>query len=278
VIDLHLHTTASDGSSAPEELVAQCVAAGVTAMAVTDHDTVGGVAMAAGAAVSAGVTFLPGIEITALHDGQDVHILGYGFDVADAGLGTFLVAQREDRRRRLLEMADLLADLGVVIDTTPFQPGTTASQKALGRPAIARAIVATGHAKDISDAFDKFLSPGRPAFVSRIGASPREVFGLVRRAGGLSSVAHPIKIGNDALVREFLADGAEAIEVYHTDQDQAAADRYRAMAREIGVLVTGGSDFHGAASGRTSGLGRVGLPREDFDRLIERLGGVSAGG
>jgi hypothetical protein len=276
VIDLHLHTTASDGSSSPEALVAECVAAGVTTMAVTDHDTVGGLPAAASAAIAAGLVFLPGIEITALHEGKDVHILGYGFDVSDEDLASFLVAQREDRRRRLLEMAERLEGIGVPVDTTPFLPGRTASQQALGRPALARAIVQTGHARDISDAFDRFLSPGRPAFVSRIGASPRDVFALVQRAGGISSVAHPIKIGDDELVRAFVEDGADAIEVYHADQGAAATDRYREMARQAGALATGGSDYHGTGSGRASGLGRFGLPAGDFERLVERLRGTSA--
>jgi hypothetical protein len=171
-------------------------------------------------------------------------------------------------------MAGKLATLGVFVDTDPYQPGAAVNQKALGRPALARAIVHSGHAKDISDAFDRFLSPGRPAFVSRIGASPRDVFGLIRRAGGVSSVAHPIKIGDDDLVRAFIGegpDGADAIEVFHSDQGVAATERYRAMATVAGVLVTGGSDYHGAGSGRVSALGRIGLPPADFDRLVDRM-------
>jgi hypothetical protein len=278
LIDLHLHTTASDGSSSPEGLVAECLRAGVTTMAVTDHDTVGGVAAATAAATAAGLSCVPGIEITALHDGLDVHLLGYGFDPADEGLATFLVTQREDRRRRLLEMAEKLATLGVFVDTDPFQPGaSTSNQKALGRPTLARAIVHSGHAKDISDAFDRFLSPGRPAFVSRIGANPRDVFTLIQRAGGVASIAHPTKVGDDDLVRAFVADGADAIEVYHPDHDAAAVARYQAIANAAGLLVTGGSDYHGAGSGRASSLGRVHLPAADFDRLRGRMRWSPAG-
>jgi predicted metal-dependent phosphoesterase TrpH len=268
VIDLHLHTTASDGSASPEDLVAECVRAGVTTLAVTDHDTVGGVSATIAAASQAGLLCLPGIEITALHEGLDVHILGYGFDVHDADLRTFLVTQREDRRRRLLEMAAKLETLGVQVDTAPFAGGEASeNQKALGRPAMARAIVHAGHATDIADAFDRFLSPGRPAFVSRIGAAPAEVCALIRRAGGVSSIAHPVKIGDDEVVRAFVEAGADAIEVYHPDQGAAATARYQALAAAMGRLVSGGSDFHGAGSGRTSALGQVGLPRPDFDRL-----------
>lgn len=279
MIDLHLHTTASDGVSTPEDLVAECQRAGVTTMAVTDHDTVGGIAAATAAARAAGLTCIPGIEITALHDGIDVHLLGYGFDPADAGLEAFLVTQREDRRRRLLEMAHKLAALGVFVDTAPFQPGAvTTGQKALGRPALARAIVRAGHARDIADAFDRFLSPGRPAFVSRIGAAPRDVFALIQGAGGLASIAHPIKVGDDDVVRAFVADGADAIEVYHPDHDAAAVGRYQAMADAARLLVTGGSDYHGAASGRAPALGRVHLPDADFDRFRARMRWSPAGG
>ena len=278
MIDLHLHTTASDGSSSPEDLVAECVKAGITTLAVTDHDTVGGIRAATAAARLAGLTVLPGIEITALHEGIDVHILGYGFDVHDASLETFLVTQREDRRRRLLEMAAKLETLGVQVDTAPFSGGgSSENQKALGRPAIARAIVRAGHAKDIADAFDRFLSPGRPAFVSRIGADPGEVFALIRRAGGVSSIAHPVKVGDDAVVRAFVEAGADAIEVYHPDQGAAAMARYQALADSMGRLVSGGSDFHGAGSGRTSALGQVGLPLADFERLTATMRWAPAG-
>lgn len=278
MIDLHLHTTASDGSSSPDDLVAECARAGVTTMAVTDHDTVGGIRAATDAAAAAGLTCVPGIEITALHDGVDVHVLGYGFDPADGSLAAFLATQREDRRRRLLEMARKLAALGVFVDTDPFQPGAaTMGQKALGRPALARAIVHAGHATDIADAFDRFLSPGRPAFVSRIGASPRDVFALIQRAGGVASIAHPIQIGNDDLVRAFAADGADAIEVYHADHDAAAVARYRGIADEAGLLVSGGSDYHGVRSGRASSLGRVHLPADDFARLRARMRWSPAG-
>jgi 3',5'-nucleoside bisphosphate phosphatase len=276
VIDLHLHTTASDGSSSPDELVAECVRAGVTTMAVTDHDTLGGLAAATSAASAAGIGCVPGIEITALHDGLDVHVLGYGFNPEDAGLAAFLVSQRDDRRRRLLEMASRLAAIGVFVDTDLFQPGVAVSgQRALGRPALARAIVGAGHARDIADAFDRFLSPGRPAFVSRIGAAPGEVAALIRRAGGVAAIAHPGKIDDDERVRAFIADGMDAIEVCHPDHDPAATARYRSMADTSGLLATGGSDFHGTGSGRVQALGRVGLPPADFDRLSARMSWVA---
>lgn len=272
MIDLHLHTTASDGSSSPEDLVAECASCGIQTMAVTDHDTVGGIAAAARAATAVGLSCLPGIEITALHDGVDVHVLGYGFDAAHPDLEAFLVRQREDRRRRLLEMASKLATLGVDVDASSFAAGSAAvNQKALGRPALARAIVRAGHASDIADAFDRYLSPGRPAFVSRIGAAPGAVFALIRKVGGVSAIAHPVKIGDDELVRAFIEAGADAIEVYHPEQNAEATARYLAMAGSTGLLVTGGSDFHGANSGRVSGLGRVGLPPDDFDRLRARM-------
>jgi predicted metal-dependent phosphoesterase TrpH len=275
VIDLHLHTTASDGALSPEALVRKCAAAGVTTMAVTDHDTVGGVAAATAAARAVGIDCLPGIEITALLAGRDVHILGYGFDPADAALAAFLVRQRDDRRRRVIAMAEKLTSLGVPIDTGALLNGHAAiSQRALGRPALAAALVSAGHARDIADAFDRFLGFGRPAFVERSGSPPRDVFALVRGAGGVSSIAHPVKIGDDAVVRRFIGDGLDAIEVHHPDHDTEATARYRAMADDAGLLVTGGSDYHGDDSGRVMALGRIGLPQSDFDRLVARAPGA----
>jgi predicted metal-dependent phosphoesterase TrpH len=275
VIDLHLHTTASDGALSPEALVRACAAAGITTMAVTDHDTVGGLREATTAADAAGVRLLPGIEITALHNGRDVHVLGYGFDPDDSLLATFLTAQRQDRRRRVVAMAEKLAALGVPVDLTHLHdPRGETSQRALGRPALGAALVDAGHARDLADAFDRYLGSGRPAFVERIGPPPRDVFSLIRRAGGVASIAHPVKIGDDGLVRQFVEDGLDAIEVYHPDHDAEATSRYRAMADEAGLLVTGGSDYHGDNTTRAPAFGRIGLPAADFDRLIASASGA----
>jgi len=270
MIDLHLHTTASDGASSPAELVREVQAAGLSTFAVTDHDTVASVGELAALSTAAGLTFVPGLEITAVQDGHDVHLLGYFVDPAHRGLHEFLTRQLEDRRRRLVEMADRLAELGLPIDAQALAgEASRGSRRALGRPLLASALVGAGHARNIHEAFEKYLGVGRPAFVSRVGASPREVAALVRDAGGIAAVAHPAKLPAP-LVDAIPEMGLDAIEVYHPDHDAEAQAKFRAMAEALKLGVTGGSDYHGRASGRTDALGTVVLPAADFDGLVAR--------
>ncbi len=271
MIDLHLHTTASDGRSTPEHLVRRAAAAGIRTCAITDHDTVAGLQRARDAAGAFGLRVMAGIEITAVSGGLDVHLLGYCFDVHHPELTTFLTAQREDRRRRVSEMLDRLDALGIVLPRQRMlKQAAKMTGKAIGRPVIARQLVAHGHARDIADAFDRYLASGRPAFVPRRGATPAEVAGLITRAGGVASFAHPGKLGLDDLIPPLAAAGLGAIEVFHPDHDAAAVERYGAMARALGLAVSGGSDYHGPGSGRAEALGRVTLRQEAFDDLVGR--------
>jgi predicted metal-dependent phosphoesterase TrpH len=270
VIDLHLHTTASDGRSTPEDLVLEARAAGIGVMAVTDHDTVAGLARAEAAAVAAGVDFVPGIEITAVLDGRDLHLLGYFINPDDSALGPFLAEQRLQRRRRVEAIADRLADLGAPIDRSRLLAAADAQTgRSLGRPLVAAALIEAGHARDVADAFDRFLSEGKPAFVTRVGPPPAEVLRRITAAGGLSSFAHPGKFGRDDIIPGLVAAGLAAIEVYHPDHSEADVVRYGELARQAGLLVTGGSDYHGPGSGRADGLGRVDLPAEAYRALVE---------
>jgi predicted metal-dependent phosphoesterase TrpH len=197
-----------------------------------------------------------------------VHVLGYFLDEEDATLQAFLATQRQDRRRRLAEMADRLASAGapVAIDALLAQPAS--SGRAVGRPQLAALLIEAGHARDVADAFDRFLAPGRPGFTSRRGAAPVEVVQLIAAAGGLASLAHPVKLPDQSLIGEMIAAGLPAIEVFHPDHDDEARRRYAALAGEHGLLVTGGSDYHGSNAGRENQLGRVGLPDGEFARLI----------
>jgi hypothetical protein len=273
VIDLHTHTTASDGWTPPEALVSEALAAGVGTLAVTDHDTMAGIPAVMAAARETSLRVVPGIEITAVHQGRDVHVLGYYLDDGGPDLVRFLEAQRADRRRRMHEILSALDRIGAPVDRAPILArAASETGRAVGRPIVAAALVAAGHARDISDAFDRFLAEGRPAFVERIGPTPAAVVSIIDRAGGLASLAHPGKTGVDALVADLVADGLPAIEVYHPDHDSGTTDRYRAMAARYDLLVTGGSDYHGSGSGRSIALGRVGLPAADFARLEARAG------
>ena len=273
MIDLHMHTTASDGRSTPEQLVKDVLARGITTIAVTDHDTTAALdeVIVAGAAV--GVTCVPGIEITAVASGRDVHMLGYFLDRNHPELVTFLEEQRSDRKRRVREIAERLARLGVPVDIEGVTSTAGHLQgRAWGRPIVAAALVAAGHVADFREAFDRYLGEGRAAFIERIGVSPAEVVALVARAGGLASMAHPGKTQKDHLIPDLIAAGLPAIEVYHPDHDPADTARYRLMGEVYDVLPTGGSDYHGPGSGRDEALGHVHLPARDFARLAERGG------
>jgi predicted metal-dependent phosphoesterase TrpH len=272
MIDLHMHTTASDGSSTPAVLVREVIDAGLTTIAITDHDTADGFRALRPLAEGQGLTCVAGIEITAVQDGHDVHVLGYFIDPDHAELAAFLSRQLDDRRRRLYAMADRLAGLGMPIDARVLESeAKRESRRALGRPLLARALVGAGYVRDLREAFDKYLTAGRPGFVARAGATPSEVAALIRRAGGLASIAHPAKL--DAVLADALPDmGLDAIEVYHPEHGPEDVARFRAIAEQLGIGVTGGSDFHGRANGREDALGLVTLPSGDYERLVDRAG------
>jgi 3',5'-nucleoside bisphosphate phosphatase len=268
LIDLHTHSTASDGKCSPEELVARAARAGVRVLALTDHDTAGGCPAAAEACRRAGVRFVPGIEITAVASDRDVHVLAYFFDVESAALATFLAEQRQRRIDRSREMLVRLDQHGLRLDVDAIlAPALADSSRAVGRPWIARALVQSGHVATVSEAFDKWLSRGRPAFVPRHGASPEEVFVRIHEAGGLASLAHPVLVEHDDWIPTFAAAGLDALEAFHPDHSAADTSRYLDVAERLGLLVTGGSDYHADSDHGGGGPGSVALPREYFERL-----------
>jgi predicted metal-dependent phosphoesterase TrpH len=270
VIDLHTHTTASDGRCTPPELVERAARAGVRVLGVTDHDTVAGCAPVGAACEGHGIEFVPGIEITAVVGEADVHVLGYFIDVDSRSLQEFLAAQRRHRVQRIRDMVALLGRHGIHLDAEEIlRPGLTDNTKAIGRPYIARALIKAGHVSTISEAFDRWLSPGLPAFVPRIGASPEEVFGRIHEAGGLASLAHPILTDRDERIPGYVDAGLDALECYHSDHDAAATARYLALATQFNLAVTGGSDFHADDEHGGGGPGSVTLPRADYTRLLD---------
>jgi predicted metal-dependent phosphoesterase TrpH len=268
LIDLHLHTTASDGTLSPSELVFQARAAGLSIISITDHDTTAGSDAAAAAAHEAGLRLIPGIEISAVAEGRDVHVLGYFIDTASASLRAFLDRQREDRIRRVAEMGVRLTALGCPIDVAPILDAA-ACGKSVGRPQIAAALLAAGHVRTRDEAFDRFLEFGGAAYVPRTGTSPAQVVAIVHDAGGMASLAHPGVSGRDHLIAPLAAAGLDAIEAVHSDHDAPTQARYRALAADLGLLVSGGSDFHGALAHRVSRLGAVTLPLADFEALAD---------
>ncbi len=273
MIDLHLHTTASDGTLSPAELVTRAKAAGLTTIGVADHDTMAAVPELEALTREAGLDFVPGIEITAVWNAKDIHILGYFLDCRARALAGFLDEQRDDRERRAREIGTKLAALGAAIDMERLVH--EAMGRTIARPIIARALVAAGHVRDVQEAFDRYLAEGQPAYSGRIGATPRQVIDLIAREGGISAFAHPGVTKQDGLLSDLAGQGLRAVEVYHTEHSPDETSRYLAFARERGLLVTGGSDFHGDGVYRAVGLGTVGLPADDFDQLRAAAGSAA---
>ena len=271
MIDLHLHTTASDGRCDPPTLVRLAWQAGLRTIAVTDHDTVAALPDAARAGRDFGVRVVPGIEITAVIGEGDVHILGYFLDPGHPGLTAFLAAQRAARVDRVRAIAERLAELGKPIDVdTVLRPLRDRPDWAVGRPAIAQALVAAGHASTPSAAFQNLIGDGCPGWVPRRGATPGEVVRTIASAGGIASLAHPGLIGRDDLIAGWVGEGLPAIEVLHSEHSAADAERYTAMARRFDLAMSGGSDYHGDDRSGRSLLGTVSLPDEAFAALEAR--------
>lgn len=271
-------------------------------MSVTDHDTVAAIAEAGAEASTRGIRVVPGIEITSVADGRDVHMLGYFFDPNHAPLLAFLEGQRALRVSRVREIGARLAALGMPIDvealvtTAATRPGTS-----VGRPQVARAMVAAGHVASVQDAFDRWLAAGSPGFVPRTGPSPADVIDVIHAAGGVASMAHPAVTRRDDLIRPLADHGLDAIELYHSDHRAEDVREYRGLSQRLGILVSGGSDFHGpsthledlrgasppgslraspptpprpgARSDRNI-LGAIVLPPEDFAALEQRAAGM----
>jgi predicted metal-dependent phosphoesterase TrpH len=271
VIDLHLHTTASDGVCTAPELVDMAWRVGITTMSVTDHDTVAAVAEIAALTRGIGMRFVPGIEITAVHEGRDVHMLGYFIDPESAPFGEFLQRQRVDRVRRLSEMVDRLAEIGKPINREKVLAKTEAGGS-LGRPMVARALVKAGHVADMRQAFDELIGEGKPAFVPRVGPPPSDVVGIIAEAGGVASLAHPGLLKRDDLIPALVEAGLPALEAFHSDHDPETTEHYLALALRYGLAVSGGSDYHGEPIRRRSAFGKIGLPLEHFERLAARAG------
>jgi predicted metal-dependent phosphoesterase TrpH len=271
MIDLHTHTSASDGRCTPVELVARAAAAGVDVLSVTDHDTVAACAAVSAACAAAAIEFVPGIEMTAVRDEADVHILGYFIDPQSAGFLAFLASQRQRRIDRVGQIIARLAKLGITLDADAIvRPAIADPGRSIGRPWIARALVAGGYVKTANEAFSTWLGRGRPGFVPREGAAPDTVISQIHRAGGVASMAHPGLIGRDEWIAGLADAGLDALEAYHTDHDEQATVHYRAMAQQLGLAVSGGSDYHADESHGSPNPGSVSLPRDEYMRLTAR--------
>ena len=271
MIDLHMHTTASDGLLSPSALVKRAFDVGIKTLSVTDHDTMAGIDEASAAAIDRGMKFLPGIEITAVYKRKDVHMLAYFLDNKQEKLEHFLVQQRADRIRRAEEMSTKLTKLGVPINIDEKIMRCESTGHAVGRPDVANALLAAGHVGSVQEAFDRFLGDGCSAYVPRKGISPVDVVRMVTEVGGVTALAHPGLLKKDSLIPKLAARGLDAVEVYHSDHTLSDESRYLRLTEEHGLAVSGGSDFHGDHHRRAKCFGKVGLPRQRFPVFLDRL-------
>lgn len=289
---MHTHTTASDGLHKPSENVRMAAEAGLSAIGITDHDTVAGLDEARQAAEEYGIEVVPGVEISTAQNGQDIHILGYYADDRDPVFLARLASQRRVRDSRNELIVAKLNELGVrlswetVLDAAGRDRGP---DETVGRPHIAEALVRIGAVSSLQEAFDRYLAEGKPAYVLPPRIAPAEAIAWIHEAGGAAVVAHPGLYGADeaveALLREGIADGVEAYHSDHSDEDER---RYAAMAQRYGIIATGGSDFHGERKGRVY-HGPIGWRSADADvvrdlrerakdRRAARLSGLPDGG
>lgn len=270
-IDLHVHTTASDGLLEPTALVQAVRTAGVQVFSVTDHDTVDGLDEAKRAADAAGLTLVPGVELSAYWRTVEFHILGYFIDPASAALRTFLANTREARHVRLHAMLTRLQAMGMGVSAEDVL--TRARDGNVGRPHLARTLVDHGFVGSTDEAFARYLGADKPAYVPRPDVSVQQAIEAIRGAGGIASLAHPGLHNHDEAIPDLMTAGLAALEVYHPQHAFGRAGRYRRLARRHGLLVTGGSDFHGATAGDHAALpGVPRLPEADFALLRDAAG------
>ncbi len=251
--DMHTHTRASDGMNSPSEQVRLAGERGLAGIAITDHDTVAGVKEALEEGSRLGIAIVPGVEISTRAKEKDIHILGYYPDIDNELLQQRLASLRATRDSRNDLMIARLQELGleITLDEVIAAMGRPLrSGESLGRPHIADALVHKGYARDLRDAFDRYLAEGKAGYVSLPRIAPLEAMDWIREAGGVAVIAHPGLYGDDRLVEEIILQGRpDGIEVYHSDHGPDEEKRYMALAMRHALIPTGGSDYHGVRQG-----------------------------
>lgn len=272
-IDLHLHTTHSDGSLPPAEVLALAHKAGVTALAITDHDITDGIPEAIKIGADLGIEVIPGIEISSQWEEGELHILGYFLDWQDPTLNRHLAGLRTSRHRRNPLMVRKLNELG--LELTYEEVRALAGTESVGRPHIARLLMEKGYVQSAKEAFDRYLGNGKAAYVPRELPEPAEAIGWIRAAKGIPVLAHPtwVRLDETSLLKlceTLKAAGLMGIEVHYSTHKRAQTEEYLNIAKRLGLLVTGGSDFHGLTKPDIQvGVGRGGL--KVSSKLLEPL-------
>ncbi|SMO49198.1 PHP domain-containing protein [Melghirimyces algeriensis] len=273
-LDLHVHTTASDGMFSPKDVVKMAREKALHGIAITDHDTVDGVEEALKYGKESGIMVIPGVEISTVADGQDIHVLGYYVDYTDQAFHARLREQREARQRRNVLLLKKLEDLGVRITMEEVLSKKKDQTGNAGRPHIAEVLVEKGVVQSMNEAFDKYLGKDGAAYVTTPRIRPEEAIVFIRQAGGIPVLAHPGLYQDDKLVNDLAKAGLGGIEVNHPDHDERMKLHYTQIARRFGILTTGGSDFHGERHGSMyhAPLGTCFTDLETVEKLAEKAG------
>ncbi|MBI5243553.1 MAG: PHP domain-containing protein [Elusimicrobia bacterium] len=266
-IDLHAHSSYSDGTNTPAEVVRLAKGRGVELFALTDHDSVSGLKEAAGEAKRSALRFLRGVEINTREE-DNLHVLGYGVDADAPGFEGALAEFRSRRQARIAAMVEKLRALGVDIALSDVR---AAHREVIGRPHIADALRRRKVVSNRHEAFERFLAKGKPAYIEPMGPTVREAIELIRSAGGWASLAHPGCAGVEDVER-YAGWGLEGIEVYYPTHTQGVVDRLLDWAWRFGLTPTGGSDYHGPKTGREE-IGGIVMPQEVYESVVARLGG-----
>lgn len=256
-VDLHVHTKASDGVRSPAEVVELAKWAKLRAIGICDHDTLDGAPEAESKARELEMEVVPGVEINTQHEGREVHVLGYYIE-RDEEFCELLSILRRSREERLELIVERLAGLGIFV--SPERVREIAGDAPVGRPHVGRAMMELGYVRSVEEAFEKYLDVGRPAYLPRYRITPFEAVKAIRRAKGIPVLAHPGTTGESELVKELAEVGLVGLEVYHPTHTPAQARYYRDMAIRLGLIVTGGSDYHGDDAGEGCELGGVRVP------------------
>jgi len=267
--DLHTHTYHSDGTRSPREVIDVARAHGIEIVSISDHDNLAAYFEIKSYADAQGVTLIPGVELSCIYDGVDVHVLAYAFDVLDERIAERLRKFRDTRQRRGYLMVDRLRSLGYNIDAKRVDD--LAAGGSMGRPHVARALVEAGYVASVDEAFDKLLGAGKPGYVEKERFRIDEAVALIRSTGGVTSIAHPTLYPNgERIVPQLLDAGVDGVEVFHPEVDDAAREAYASVARFRGKMLTGGSDDHGTVKTRQT-LGTVRVPENLLGPILERL-------
>lgn len=269
MIDLHSHTTASDGEHAPAALIALAHRAGVTRLAVTDHDTVGGLAEATAAGQALGVEVIPGIEVSTFVERVDIHVLGHFVDPTHPDLVAYAQHQGGERRRRMERMIEKLNAMGIPVRMERVE--ALAGSDNLCRPHLARALIELGLCQTMSDAFDRYIGDSAPAFTGHERLPAAEAIALIRKCGGTATIAHPQVDGMERYHLKILRDaGLSGVEVFHPDHNPSVREKYLRIAQELDLVPTAGSDYHGGEITAERGLGTANLDVRYFQALSAR--------